>query len=702
MKGRACNFGAGDPRELASPDDWGGERTIRGHALAGLLMHVGAGGTPSARQVVIQGARVTGEVDMSHAEVAVAARFVCCLFDDGVFLWLTRTRTIQFETCELDTVDAVGASVEGFLEIKQSKVRRAICLAHAEVSHSVDLSGSRISGNSGPVLNADGLEVGGNVFLNTPIDGSKFVCKLYGFHAKGEVRLSGTRIAGQLICSGGRFENPDGVAITLDHAEIGRGVFLNNSCNKDKLLGKCDSFHATGEVRMLGARIGSDLDCSGGRFEKPKNCALDSDVRSPSDLTAREVTKRSESYALRADGANISGPVSLASGFHATGAVWLVGAQIGGVLNCSGGRFDNAAGYALAVDGAEIGGSVLLSTLNGGSGRFYSTGTVLLMGARIYGQVNCAGGRFENSDGCALSAESAQIGVSVLLRDGFCATGEVKLSGAQIGGQLSCSGGRFESSRATALNLQHVQADSLWLRDASFETGGLIDLLGAQVSLLIDDPETLGEKGVALHLDGFVYERIAPDAPRDAATRLLWLERQPKGCHPQPFDQLAAVFRRNGQDQEARDVLVAKRRKRRRDLKSHERHRRFGALKAWVNWLWDAFLDRSVLYGWQPWRPLLLGGAIFLISFVLVSVADAKGYVDDFTVGALPYTSFIHTLDVFLPIVDLGVESHWMIDTSNNDAFAWLVMWFLWALKLVGWGTVTLALAALTGIVKRE
>ena len=50
--------------------------------------------------------------------------------------------------------------------------------------------------------------------------------------------------------------------------------------------------------------------------------------------------------------------------------------------------------------------------------------------------------------------------------------------------------------------------------------------------------------------------------------------------------------------------------------------------------------------------------------------------------------------------MELATKSRWAIDTANGGAFAWLVMAFLWALKLVGWGTVTLALAALTGIVK--
>ena len=35
---RPCIFGDDDPRQLASADEWGPERTVRGHVLAALLI----------------------------------------------------------------------------------------------------------------------------------------------------------------------------------------------------------------------------------------------------------------------------------------------------------------------------------------------------------------------------------------------------------------------------------------------------------------------------------------------------------------------------------------------------------------------------------------------------------------------------------------------------------------------------------------
>ena len=97
---------------------------------------------------------------------------------------------------------------------------------------------------------------------------------------------------------------------------------------------------------------------------------------------------------------------------------------------------------------------------------------------------------------------------------------------------------------------------------------------------------------------------------------------------------------------------------------------------------------------------LLLGLVALLIGLGLLIGAQRNGLVIE-----PPTPWFIPLfliLDVFLPIVSLGVDSNWDIDTDRGGTFAWIVVVYLWFLTLVGWATVTLALAALTGIVKRE
>jgi hypothetical protein len=140
--------------------------------------------------------------------------------------------------------------------------------------------------------------------------------------ATGEVRLSGTKIRGDLTCGGARLDNASGNALFCDSAEIGGSVSLR------------EPFYATGAVRFLGAKIAGDLRCLGGRFEN------------------------AGSNALCFDGAEIGGDVDLSQPFQATGEVRLLGAKIAGDLNCMGGRFHNTGGDALSCHRTEIRGAL--------------------------------------------------------------------------------------------------------------------------------------------------------------------------------------------------------------------------------------------------------------------------------------------------------------------------------------------------------
>ena len=70
-----------------------------------------------------------------------------------------------------------------------------------------------------------------------------------GFTATGETRLLGATIGGDLDCTGGRFENPKGPALNADGIKVGGSVFMRNG------------FKAQGEIRLLSASVGNNLEC---------------------------------------------------------------------------------------------------------------------------------------------------------------------------------------------------------------------------------------------------------------------------------------------------------------------------------------------------------------------------------------------------------------------------------------------------------
>src|SRR5215831_12226173 len=87
---------------------------------------------------------------------------------------------------------------------------------------------------------------------------------------------------------------------------------------------------------------------------------------------------------------------------------------------------------------------------------------------------------------------------------------------------------------------------------------GSIHLRAAWVGSWHDKKDTWPR---ALNLQGFVYDAInvLNVTPKQ---RLDWLRRQDDGYRPQPYEQLASVYRRAGHARAARTVAIAKQRAR--------------------------------------------------------------------------------------------------------------------------------------------
>ena len=118
-------------------------------------------------------------------------------------------------------------------------------------------------------------------------------------------------------------------------------------------------------------------------------------------------------------------------------------------------------------------------------------GAVLLLGAHIGGQLSCDGANMRNDSGCALNADSLQVGLGMLLRRGFTANGAgergaVRLTGAHIGGSLECDGADLRNDSGPALNADGLQVEqAMFLRDGFTAHGsgelGAVRLAGAHI-----------------------------------------------------------------------------------------------------------------------------------------------------------------------------------------------------------------------------
>jgi hypothetical protein len=137
-----------------------------------------------------------------------------------------------------------------------------------------------------------------------------------GFTAEGELRLIGAHIGGQLDLSGAQLSNPDGLALNADNVQVDQHMFCR------------EGFSALGEVLLLGAHIGQ-LELDAAQLANPGG------------------------RALNADGLRVDRDMFCRAGFGAQGEVRLINAQIGGQLDLSHVHLSNPEGLALDLEDLE-------------------------------------------------------------------------------------------------------------------------------------------------------------------------------------------------------------------------------------------------------------------------------------------------------------------------------------------------------------
>lgn len=306
-------------------------------------------------------------------------------------------------------------------------------------------------------------------------------------------------------------------------------------------------------------------------------------------------------------------------------------------------------------------------------------GGIDLLGAHIGGQLLFNGATLTNPNGTALDADGLTVDQLMACRNGFRAEGQVILRGAHIASQLVFDGATLTNPNGRALNLQEVHARALLFR-LKTPPKGEVNITHAQVGVYLDDETTWP---TTLALRGFIYDSLYEHSKISVAARLRWLDRDPEGYAPQPYEQLASVYRRAGRDDDARKVAIAQQRRRREILN-------------WPGKVWNSLLRWTVGYGYRTWQAglwllgLLVVGAIVFAWAHPGEMALAKKPGDP-----LPaFQPWIFSLDVLLPVVNLHQEEFWIPQG--------VARWWAWFSILAGWLLTTVVVAALTGLLKKD
>jgi hypothetical protein len=171
---------------------------------------------------------------------------------------------------------------------------------------------------------------------------------------------------------------------------------------------------------------------------------------------------------------------------------------------------------------------------------------------------------------------------------------------------------------------------------------------------------------------------------------------------PDPYRQLANVYRMKGREADATKVAIARQKRLRKEGGLSKRSK-----------LWNWFLQVTTGYGYELHRPLVLLAVFAVIGAVIFAWARSAGLMyatssatnppsikaTSCTSGYLCFQPIVYSLQLLVPVVDLQETSRWLPDTST--ILGRLVMLYTWIAIVIGWAA-SAALAAGFGRLLRQ
>jgi hypothetical protein len=554
-------------------------------------------------------------------------------------------------------------------------------LPGGRVGGNLDLAGAELTGSAGDALDLTGVCVGGSLHA-----GRHLTMPDLTFTATGRVLLSRARIEGDLVFSGARIDraaDPGAVAAapSTDPAEsrlppVPMGIIDAATCvvaDRIRVEGNLeldDGLRTDGTFRLPNAVVGGYLRLSGARLAGPYGAS-------------------EHGIALLADGMEVGGDLEGRDhgrgAFSCAGQIRLVGARVRGSASLSGIEVAAPDGYALLADRLQVGGEFYLR-------RIRCAGTIRLNDADVGATLDCTGAvldrprlRPDGSVRPSLDARAATIGKDLLCRDGFTAAGGVRLRRTEARKSVQFvdatlvdrPGSSNPSPRYAryALNAYGLATPELRVQLAA-PPGGTVRLAQARVGTFadsearVDGHQSGGPTGLRLRPARGHPGRGRPHPAAAVPARDARLRTG-------PYEQLAAAYRRAGDEEQAQRVVMA-------------RHQRRYAEADVVERLWGGLQQWTVGFGYRPWLAVC-----WLVAFaVLGGVWFATHPPVPVDAGQNPaFNPWLFSADTLLPIVNLGQDGYWRLEGASQ--------WIGSGLVAAGWILATTAAAGAARVLKR-
>ena len=665
-RGAWADLRTGDPAadDLEFAGRWGPSRIIRAEVIAALLLGACAAEPGHSPAVRLRGARISGRLDLMGATVSCALVCEYCHFDGEPRFVEASAKTVRIVASRLPGFNGTRMRLDGILNFSSSVVGSVTRLDQAKITGQVSLRDVTAGAGTGEIaVAADGLVVDGNA-------------DCVGLIARGTIRLQGAQVSGAIDLTGAQITGLQERAITLSSASIGgrliaegmsaEGEFRMHNTSVGASIGLSgarlsapsgvalsaggltveggvfclDGFTTNGEIRLIGARLGANLALAGAVLSNPGKMALNLDRATVGDCDA--------------------------TGIVCSGQVSCIGTRIASGLNLADARLDSCDDDrpSLAADGATVEGMLVLTRLR-------ARGEVSFATARVGQRVLLMGAQVERPGGVALRFSRAEITADMFCDD-MVVIGATRLMGTRIGGTVYLARVRLVNPAGNALSTRSMEAGQVSLLPAE-PIEGTVDLSHARIGVLVDDPAGWP---ATLRLSGLSYQALEPQLP--AHERLRWLSRDPRGYEPQPYEQLAAHYSAIGQPAQARRVLYTRERLQR-------------DAKAPLGRAWSLLQDLTVGYGYQPWRAALWLIVLLAAGSILFAAAPPPPLPHGSTPHFIPV---IYTLDLLLPVVDLG-QKH-AFDPGGAE------QWFSYVLIAAGWLLATTIAAGVARVLSRN
>ncbi len=290
--------------------------------------------------------------------------------------------------------------------------------------------------------------------------------------------------------------------------------------------------------------------------------------------------------------------------------------------------------------------------------------------AEIDGDLDCSSGRFVGDD--PVSMVLATIKGDAIFHEGFETSGLVDFRLAKVAQALSFNHARFTGKEVSGLNAERATVGGgLYWVDITLTPHTTLDLGSAHAGSLWDDAASWPTPG-NLDITGFVYGDIS-GGPADADARLDWIHRQPRSdwAQPQPYRQLAVILRENGAEEGATQVEIAR----------ENAVTEYGGIPMSER-IWRMGLRVTIGYGYRPLRALwwilmfvMIGTVLFRWAYRarLITPTEEAAYETFCATGEPPshyppFSSFVYSLENFLPVVDLHQGTYWRPNPRHRRA----------------------------------